>query len=80
VTVLVRVILRAFGKLQRPLAWFVAVSGLVMFVGVAFKLIAESEPRLTLIVITADFFLGGISAVMEVENELDSEASAEEPS
>lgn len=64
------------GWLQRPLAWFVMMAGFVTFAGVVFKLIAQTEPRLTLIIISADFFLGGIQAVLEVENELDSEAAA----
>lgn len=74
----VRRLLRLFGWLQRPLAWFVALAGLCTFVGVAAQLIAQSEPRLTLLIVSADFLLGGIQAVIEVENELESEGAARE--
>lgn len=75
---ILKLVLRYFGKLQRPVAWVALVYGVATLVGTILRLIAEREPRFTAIGVAALVFLEGWSAVAEVENELDSEAAAEE--
>lgn len=75
---IVRFILRAFGRLQRPLAWVALGYGVATLIGTVFRLIAQGEPHFTAIGVAAVVFLEGFAAVAEVENEIDSEASADD--
>lgn len=73
-----RYVLRAFGIAQRPLAWTVlALSPLVLF-GVVADVISTGNAKIATIIVTVAFMFDCIRSVMEVENEVGSEAQARE--
>jgi hypothetical protein len=71
-------LLRTFGKLQRPLAWIAFAYGLVTLIGTIAQVIAAGEPRFTAVGVAVLIFLEGYSAARDVENELDTEGAAEQ--
>lgn len=71
-----RRILKAFGRAQRPLAWTLLVLSLAAFVGIVSTLWKVDDP-VGAALTAAVLLWQGIESVMEVENELDSEGSAE---
>jgi uncharacterized membrane protein len=72
-----KAVLRFVGRSQRPVAWVTLLAGIIYFVGVATQVIAAEEPALSLAIALLSIQQGW-AAVAEVENELDSEAAAEE--
>jgi hypothetical protein len=71
-------VLRRFGKLQRPVAWTILAGGAVMFVAVLFDIVRTGDAKLATLLSAVLVINDGFQAVSQVENELDSEASAEE--
>jgi hypothetical protein len=71
-----RRILRTFGRAQRPVAWSMLAVGLVVASTVIANIWRVPDKPSALLLALATIYQG-FQAVMEVENELDSEASAE---
>lgn len=69
---------RLFGRAQRPVAWTILAGGFVTLVAVIFNVIATGDAKAATILGAVLIINDGVQSVMEVENELDSEASAEE--
>lgn len=66
---ILRIVLRAFGKLQRPLAWVALVYGVTTLIGTAAFLIAKHEPHFTAIGVASLVFLEGLGAVRDAEKD-----------
>jgi hypothetical protein len=71
-----RRVLRSFGVAQRPVAWGMLVLGVVVAGTVIANIWRVPDKPSALLLALATIYQG-FQAVMEVENELDSEASAE---
>ena len=71
-----RRILRAFGRAQRPIAWTLLVLSLIAAISLLVNIWRVPDKPGTLLTVLVLVWQGW-EAVAEVENELDSEASAE---
>lgn len=69
--------LRALGRGQRPVAWVVFFGGIVLFVSVLFNIIQTGNAKWATMLAAICVVQQGWDTVVTVENEIDSEASAE---
>jgi hypothetical protein len=60
-----RALLRAFGRLERPVAWTLFGGAVATFIGVLTGLIATGEFRLLTLVASADLGYAGYSALRD---------------
>lgn len=71
-------ILGGFGKVRRPFAWVCLVLGVVLLVGIFTDVIQTGSAKIATVLGALLVFLDGYDKVAEVEQDLDSEASADE--
>ncbi len=69
--------LRAFGRAQRPVAWSVLALAPFVLAGVIADVVQTGDAKLATIIGALILLNDAFASVMEVENELDSEASAQ---
>lgn len=67
-----RFLLPAFKRAEKPAAWVLLIGGLVSFVSVLVWLFTVGDAKLATLLIAADLFVSGFSAVQESEDESDS--------
>jgi hypothetical protein len=73
-----RGLLRALGRGQRPVAWVVFVGAIVLFFSVLFDVISTGDAKWATMLAAICVVQQGWDTVVSVENEIDSEGSAEE--
>lgn len=66
-----RLLVRAFGRAQRPAAWVLLVGGGVTFLAVLFDLVRTGDARWATLLISADLVVSGFGAVQEAEGQVE---------